>query len=103
MTGNPKSPSDAGSVIGRLIGWLDGGVDVATQTIAQTMSKLYPLTTVPSRMAPAPTGDTTIKDPVVPKAAKVPTVVVDAHSQVTIECEMDPVIVHGQEQVEMIG
>ncbi|MAQ18219.1 MAG: hypothetical protein CMN30_25910 [Sandaracinus sp.] len=49
-----------------------GGVDVATQTIAQTMSKLYPLTTVPSRMAPAPTGDTTIKDPVVPKAAKVP-------------------------------
>ncbi|MDP6152784.1 MAG: glycoside hydrolase family 52 protein [Phycisphaeraceae bacterium] len=37
------------------------------------------------------------------KAAKVPILVVDAHSQVTIECEMDPVIVHGQEQVEMIG
>ena len=48
------------------------GVDLATQTIARTMSKLYPLTTVPSRMAPAPTGDTTIKDPVVPRASPTP-------------------------------
>lgn len=49
------------------------GVDVATQAIAQTMSKLYPLTTVPSRMAPAPTDpDKTIEDPKVPKAAGVP-------------------------------
>ncbi len=49
-----------------------GGVDVATQAIAQTMSKLYPLTTVPSRMAPPMDADKTLEDPKVPKAAGVP-------------------------------
>ena len=48
------------------------GVDVATQAIAQTMSKLYPLTTVPSRMAPPMDADKTLEDPKVPRAAGVP-------------------------------
>ena len=49
------------------------GVGVATEAIAQTMSKLYPLTTVPSRMAPPITdADKTLEDPKVPKAAGVP-------------------------------
>ena len=49
-----------------------GGVDVATQAIAQTMSKLYPLTTVPSRMPPPMATAKTVEAPQVPKAPGVP-------------------------------
>jgi len=48
------------------------GVDVATKSIAETMSKLYPLTTVPSKAPPAQQGDETVEDPKVPKAASIP-------------------------------
>lgn len=48
------------------------GVDVATKSIAETMSKLYPLTTVPSKAPPPQEADKTIEDPKVPKAAGVP-------------------------------
>jgi uncharacterized protein (TIGR02266 family) len=48
------------------------GVDVATKSIAETMSQLYPLTTVPSKAPPPQEADKTIEDPQVPKAAGVP-------------------------------
>ncbi len=48
------------------------GVDVATKSIAETMSQLYPLTTVPSKAPPPQEADKTIEDPQVPRAAGIP-------------------------------
>src|SRR5688500_11760763 len=48
------------------------GIAVATEVIAKVMSGLFPLTTVPSRMPPAPQGQ--VHSPSIPKASPVPQV-----------------------------